>query len=281
MVLANPLQGRLGGNPETRRVGLQGGYPREVTDTQTVPMDEELVSIAAELAVITRLVEQDDFGATLDRFVTRITRAIPGCDQAILTLRSEGTVETLSGGGELDFDPIAPGPVVEAVTFGEPRRLDDVAADQRWPSFSAQVANAGYRSCVALPLSTRGEDTAVLTLFSRKADQFVDTAYDLVLLLSLQAGTLVDNAVIYRDSQQLVTHLRTALHTRSLVGRAQGMLMRHHGCDSDQAFAALTRASQNTNTKLRDLAAQLVSAHERGEFESVLARVGLSTTGAA
>lgn len=262
-------------------MGYKAGYPREAADTQTMPMEEELVSIAAELAVITRLVEQDDFGATLDRFVTRITRAIPGCDQAILTLRSEGTVDTVSGGSELDFDPIAPGPVVEAVTFGEPRRLDDVAADQRWPSFSAQVANAGYRSCVALPLSTRGEDTAVLTLFSRKPEQFIDTAYDLVLLLSLQAGTLVDNATLYHDSQQLVTHLRAALHTRSLVGRAQGMLMRHHGCDSDEAFAALKQASQNSNTKLRDLAARLVAAHENGEFETVLAQVGLGAYGAA
>lgn len=239
-------------------------------------MDEELISIAAELAVLTRLVEDDDFGATLDRFVTRIVRAIPGCDHAILTVRSNGTVETVAGGDQLGFDPIAPGPVVEAVTFGEPRRLDDVALDQRWPSYSAQVANAGYRSCVALPLSTRGEDTAVLTLFSDKPEQFADNAYDLVLLLTLHAGTVIDNASLYHDSQQLVTHLRTALRTRALVGRAQGMLMRQFGYDSDQAFEALKRASQNTNTKLRDLAADLVTAHEHGEFEAALHRYTLT-----
>jgi GAF domain-containing protein len=235
-----------------------------------VPVNDELVTIAQELAEITRLVENDDFGATLDRFVARIVRLVPSCDRAILTVRSAGAVETVAGGDSLDFDPIAPGPVVEAVTYGEPRRLDDVAGDQRWPTFAAQIANAGLRSCVALPLSTRGDDTAVLTLFSAKPDQFADTTYDIVLLLIAHAGTVVDNAALYRDSTQLITQLRTALRTRSLVGRAQGLLMRHHGYDSDTAFTMLKGASQNTNTKLRDLAARLVTAHEHDEFDAAL-----------
>jgi GAF domain-containing protein len=240
------------------------------------PVNEELVTIARELAEITRLVENDDFGATLDRFVARIVRLIPGCDCAILTVRSAGTVETVAGADSLDFDPIAPGPVVEAVTYGEPRRLDDVASDQRWPTFAAQIANAGLRSCVALPLSTRGDDTAVLTLFSAKPDQFADTAYDIVLLLITHASTMVDNASLYHDSTQLITQLRTALRTRSLVGRAQGMLMRHYGYDSDTAFTTLKHTSQNTNTKLRDIATQLVTAHEQGEFDTTLAQLGFT-----
>lgn len=242
-----------------------------------MPVNDELVTIAQELAEITRLVENDDFGAGLDRFVARIVRLIPGCDCAILTVRSAGTVETVAGGDGLSFDPITPGPVVEAVTYGEPRRLDDVATDQRWPTFAAQLANAGLRSCVALPLSTRGDDTAVLTLFAAQPDRFADTAYDVVLLLIAHASTVVDNASLYHDSTQLIIQLRTALSTRSLIGRAQGLLMRHYGYDSDTAFATLKRASQNTNTKLRDLAAHLVTAHEQGEFDTTLDRLGFTS----
>jgi GAF domain-containing protein len=242
----------------------------------TVSVNDELVTITQELAEITRLVENDDFGATLDRFVARVVRLIPGCDCAILTVRSAGTVETVAGADNLGFDPIAPGPVVEAVTYGEPRRLDDVASDQRWPTFAAQIANAGFRSCVALPLSTRSNDTAVLTLFAAQPDRFADTAYDLVLLLIAHAGTVIDNASIYHDSTQLITQLRTALGTRSLVGRAQGLLMRHYSYDSDTAFTTLKRASQNTNTKLRDLAAQLVTAHEQGDFDTTLDQLGFT-----
>lgn len=250
--------------------------PTPVNGEHPDPVNDELVTIARELAEITRLVENDDFGATLDRFVAKIVRLIPGCDCAVLTVRSAGTVETVAGADDLAFDPIAPGPVVEAVTYGEPRRLDDVATDQRWPTFAAQIANTGLRSCVALPLSTRGDDTAVLTLFSTRPDRFADTAYDVVLLLIAQASTVVDNAVLYRDSTQLVTQLRTALRTRSLIGRAQGLLMRHYGYDSDTAFTTLKHASQHTNTKLRDIASHLVTAHEEGDLDAALRQLDSS-----
>jgi len=237
-----------------------------------------MISIARELAEITRLVEADDFGSTLNRFVARVVRAIPGCDDAILTVRSSGAMEVVAG-DDPGFDPIAPGPIVEAATFGEPRRLDDVAADQRWPSFSTKLANAGYQSCLALPLNTQNEDSAVLTLLSAKSGQFADTAYDIVLLLTLHAGVLFDNASLYHDSSQLVAQLRIALQTRSLVGRAQGMLMRQFNIDSEHAFETLKRSSQNSNTKIRDLAGILVTAHDNGQFEEALSR--LTVTAAA
>ncbi|WP_460846237.1 GAF and ANTAR domain-containing protein [Phytohabitans suffuscus] len=239
-------------------------------------MTEDLITVAGELAEVTRLVEADDFGATLDRFVARIVRTMPGCDRAVVTVRSGGAVEVAAGGADLGFDPLAPGPIVEAVTFNEPRRLDDVAGDQRWPSFSARLANAGFRSCVSLPLSTAGDDTAVLSLLSARPGQFADTGFDVVLLLTLHAGVLFDNAALYHDSNRLVEQLRAALRTRSLVGRAQGLIMRQFDIDSAHAFDTLRRSSQNSNTKLRDLAGLIVTAHEDGQFETVLAKLALT-----
>jgi GAF domain-containing protein len=237
---------------------------------------EDLIPLAHELAEITRLVEEDDFGVTLDRFLARIVRTVPGCDGALLIVRSSGAVQTVTNAGASGFDPITPGPLVEAATFDEPRRLDDVAADQRWPSFSAQLADAGFHSCIALPLATHGKETAVLTLLSTAPAAFTQVTYDVVLLLTLHAGVLFDNATLYHDSNKLVEQLRAALRTRSLVARAQGMLMRQFNIDSDHAFAALKRSSQNSNTKLRDLAGLLINAHEQGEFEETLARLALT-----
>lgn len=239
-------------------------------------MAEDLQTVASELAEITRLVEDDDFGSTMTRFVTRIVRTIPGCADAIITVRSARGVETVHSSSDLGFDPLAPGPIVEAVTFSEPRRLDDVTADQRWPAFATQLVNAGYGSCLSLPLSTKDDDSAVLTLLSREPNTFGDGVYDVVLLLTLHAGTAFDNASLYHDSNKLVTQLRTALRTRSLVGRAQGMVMRHFGYDSEQAFEALKRSSQNSNTKLRELAQLLVDAHEEGTFEALVGKLALA-----
>jgi GAF domain-containing protein len=233
----------------------------------------DILTVASELAEISRLVADDDFTATTERFVDRIVKTIPSCDDAIVTVRSATGVETVHSSHDLGFDPLVPGPIVESVTFGEPRRLGDVVDDQRWPAFAIQLVNAGYRSCLCLPLSTRGADSAVLTLLSREPDQFGESAYDVVLLLTLHAGVAFDNASLYHDSLELVSQLRTALRTRSLVGRAQGLLMRHLGLDSEEAFAALRRASQNSNTKLRDLAGLLVTAHENDDFDSTVERL--------
>jgi GAF domain-containing protein len=234
---------------------------------------DDLLTVASELADLTRLVAADDFKASTESFVNRIVRTIPGCDDALITVRSTSGVETVHSSSDLGFDPLTPGPIVEAVTFREPRLLSDVVSDQRWPAFATQLVNAGYRSCLTLPLSTRGDDSAVLTLLSQKPEQFGESSYDVVLLLTLHAGVAFDNATIYHDSLELVSQLRTALRTRSVVGRAQGLLMRDRGYNSEQAFTALKRASQNKNVKLRDLAAQLVEAHENGSFERLVAEI--------
>ena len=47
--------------------------------------------------------------------------------------------------------------------------------------------------------------------------------------------------------------------TRNLIGQAQGILMERHRVTADQAFAMLSKVSQNNNVKLRDIADRLVN----------------------
>ncbi|HEY2764235.1 MAG TPA: ANTAR domain-containing protein [Pseudonocardiaceae bacterium] len=150
---------------------------------------------------------------------------------------------------------------------------------KRWPGFAALMSRACYRSCLAVPLSTQSGQTAVLTLVSAQPDQFADTAYDITLLLTLHAGVVFDNATLYHDSSRLVAQLRTALRTRSVISQAQGLLMHRLGYDGDRAFMALKQASQNSNTKLRDLAGLLVDAHQQGELEAAFRKLTLVDTG--
>jgi ANTAR domain len=239
-------------------------------------MTDDIMTIARELVEVTRLVEADDFGATLDRFVRRIVRTIPGCTAATITIRSSEAVETVASAGEVPLDPLVPGPIIEALTFAEPRRLENADTDQRWPAFSARLVNAGFHGCQVLPLSTDSPDSAVLTLYSSEPDQLTEIGFDVVLLLTLHAGVMFDNASLYHDSYELVGQLRAALRTRSLIGRAQGLLMRHFGHDSERAFNALRRTSQNANLKLRDVAIQLVTAHEDGTFEAAVKKLSVS-----
>lgn len=55
-------------------------------------------------------------------------------------------------------------------------------------------------------------------------------------------------------------HLRLALVHRDLIGQAKGMLMERHGIGPEEAFQRLRKISQDTNTKLHDVAAMVTGA---------------------
>ncbi len=57
-------------------------------------------------------------------------------------------------------------------------------------------------------------------------------------------------------------NLRTAMASRTLIGQAQGILMERLRITADEAFAILSRHSQDTNTRVREVARQLVETGE-------------------
>ena len=57
---------------------------------------------------------------------------------------------------------------------------------------------------------------------------------------------------------------KAGLASRDVIGQAKGLLMQRDRLTGMQAFAMLTRASQETNMKLVDVASWLVSEHEDG-----------------
>jgi AmiR/NasT family two-component response regulator len=63
-------------------------------------------------------------------------------------------------------------------------------------------------------------------------------------------------------SAQTEENLRSALVTRTLIGQAQGILMERLKITPDQAFGLLSRLSQQSNIKLREVARLLVQTGE-------------------
>lgn len=59
------------------------------------------------------------------------------------------------------------------------------------------------------------------------------------------------------DSVTRIRQLERALASRHVIGIAQGILMERHGLTAEAAFEWLRRVSQNTNTRVADLAVEL------------------------
>lgn len=60
-----------------------------------------------------------------------------------------------------------------------------------------------------------------------------------------------------------VMQMRQALHSRATIEQAKGIVMERYGLSADHAWNYLVRTSQQHNTKLRDLAEELVQSVER------------------
>ena len=61
------------------------------------------------------------------------------------------------------------------------------------------------------------------------------------------------------DLLREIATLRQAVASRDVIGQAKGILMERYLIDADAAFALLQRTSQETNTRVHDLARQLAS----------------------
>lgn len=238
---------------------------------------DAVLTLSTALAEMSRLNEDEAYEETALRFVDHLAHSVPGCDLAFISVSRDGDgFEVVAATGEPPVrqdgtTPDGSGPIGDALRYREPRRVEDTRADDRWPLFTARLALHGYRSCLTLPVPTERSPSAAVTLLSRTPHEFDDHAYDIILLVTLHAGVAFDNAQLFHDSRRLVENLTTALGTRHAIGVAQGLLMHHFSCDTDRGFALLRRASQHANRKLRDVAVELVAAHERGAFGEALA----------
>ena len=146
-------------------------------------------------------------------------------------------------------------PLSEA--FEPPRMVAvaDTGTETRWPTWSDAAAACGLRSALFVGLPALPGRPVVLELYARSAEAFAADRASLALTLAHQAGLAlrqVDRAA----------SLEEALHTRGLIGQAQGLVMERYRLDGDGAMTYLRRRSQEAHVRVRDLAATLVAQHD-------------------
>lgn len=73
------------------------------------------------------------------------------------------------------------------------------------------------------------------------------------------AEVIADHAAVAVANAKTESTLWQAIQARKLIGQAQGILMERFDLTDEQAFAVLRRYSQDSNTKLRDVAQRLIA----------------------
>nr|WP_276610611.1 ANTAR domain-containing protein [Kineococcus siccus] len=73
------------------------------------------------------------------------------------------------------------------------------------------------------------------------------------------------DAAAYAEAVRRAEQLTEAMRSRAGIEQAKGILVAVHGCSPDEAFVRLSRMSQQSNRKLRDVAEDVVAGYVRGE----------------
>lgn len=209
-------------------------------------------------AIARDLSDQPSQEATLDRIVEVAVQVISGCDHAAISLvtrrkiRTVATTdETATAGDEQQYS-FNEGPCLDSIRNQGTVHAPNLGDDVRWPEWGPWVIeHLGVNSMLCFQLFTNDRSYGSLNLYGDRPDAF--DVHDEAVGLALAAHAAVGLA----NSDQ-IEGLNTALGSRTIIGKAEGILMERFSLTAQQAFAVLIRVSQDENRRLVQVAAELV-----------------------
>lgn len=237
---------------------------KEAAEPNILERLDEVTNSLSDLSKV--LGREEDVGRALQRSVEQVTRAIPGADMASASVLRDGetVAETVASSSErvwaIDADQYAAdeGPCLDAARTGRIVRVSVEQARERWPEFSRSARAAGVESYLSAPLSIDEKFAGSLNLYSEQAHGFGDLDEALLRVYTAAVASAIANGRRYAEARTLAEQLGRALDSRAVIDQARGILMATRGITAQQAFDEMVRESQNTNVKLREIAARLV-----------------------
>ncbi|WIX76908.1 GAF and ANTAR domain-containing protein [Amycolatopsis carbonis] len=232
------------------------------------PMVLDEVTGALE-TLIAALDKIDDSAVLLHEVCEQVIRAVPGVDEASITLITDGvpttTATTSEAAAALDRDQylVGDGPCLQAARTGAMVRVSIADAAERWPVFAKDSAKAGFGSFLSAPLVVSDTHAGAVNCYSTRDHGFAELDEKLLDLYTTAATAALRTYNRYQHAHETAEHLRTALSSRAVIDQAKGILMPLRRIPADEAFTLLVEQSQRENVKLRDLAARFV-AHATG-----------------
>ena len=196
---------------------------------------------------------------------------IPGAEATSITLLRNEKAFTAAYSGEMALaaDELqyahGAGPCMDAGRAGVLLRIDDMAAETRWPDYVAHVVTSTpVRSSLSVPLPYQGTSIGALNNYSTQTSAFASVeslraASDVAEAVAVAVANADAHAQLFDQAR----NMRIAMESRAVIEQAKGVLMAQQGIDAEQAFEVLRSASQRYNRKLRDIASGIVDGTQR------------------
>ncbi|QBX55050.1 ANTAR domain-containing protein [Nocardioides seonyuensis] len=199
-----------------------------------------------------------DLDSTLAQITAAAVEALPDVDHASITIKhDDDRLQTVAPTDDLIWDLDAAqyefheGPCYEAATHTVHETSPDLSTESRWPRYAPVALSAGIRAQAAVRLFDATDSNGALNLYSLRQGAFADLD-GLDELFAHQAATAIEYA-------REISQLKQAVETRTVIGRAVGIVMHKYSLDDARAFAFLARMSSTSNTKLRLVADEVIN----------------------
>jgi GAF domain-containing protein len=151
------------------------------------------------------------------------------------------------------------GPCLQCLRDGIPVLVSDIRTDRRWPAFTQCGIREGAGTSLSVPLIVQDRAVGALNRYSRHTHGLDDADRARATRFAGQAAGAVALALRLAEREERERHLRTALVSRSTIDQAIGVLMARAHITATDAFDRLRQRSQQSNIKLRDVAAAVLA----------------------
>ena len=146
------------------------------------------------------------------------------------------------------------GPCVAAAWRHHIMYIDDLNVDERWPRYrQCALEQTPIRSVLSYELAVDGRGMAALNFYADHPHAFSDDAVHL-------GGVFAAHTALAWSMMRRQDEFRSALASRDTIGQAKGMIMERFDLDAVEAFDLLTRLSQQSNTRVIDIAQALIES---------------------
>ncbi|RVW07360.1 ANTAR domain-containing protein [Prescottella agglutinans] len=242
---------------------------RAVSDEQSELKDsvDELTSSLQELSGL--LDDVGELERVLQSLVESAVRIVPDADMGGVTILRDGEAETVAAtdarvreidSTQYDLDD---GPCLRSAREQASQNVSRDEVRRRWPELAEAAEGHGVGSFIASPLTFDDRVSGSFNLYSADDDGFRMLDESLLEAFTTAAMVALHQAQRYDGARRSVQQLEAALNSRASIDHAIGAVMALHGVGPQAAFDLIVKTSQQRNTKLRDVAQQLLSKIDR------------------
>ena len=201
----------------------------------------------------------------VEEIIDRAAESVPGAQYAGMTeISRTAGISTFAATNQYAtlLDEIQQrhqeGPCASAAWRHHTVLIDDLDSETRWPHYRRDaLAETPVRSILAFEVFVDSDVTGALNFYSEQVGAFDAESVELGTIFATHIALAWS---VFRRTDQF----RSALISRDIIGQAKGIVMERFRVDAIRAFELLNRLSQESNTKLVDVAQKIINTNDTG-----------------